>query len=150
MRTSRAKGQRPRAEGRIRTRRHLESQGGFSLLEVVVAFAILSLSLGVLLQIFSSAVNATALSGAYGAAVTLAEERLNTVGLEEIPLEVGTHAGELEDGFRWQVLIDYYEPGAVTWEPTRQPYRVTSTVAWDTAAGTRQVSLSTLRLGEPL
>jgi general secretion pathway protein I len=116
---------------------------------VVVAFAILALSLGVLLQIFSSAVRATALSGTYSRAATLAEERLNSVGLE-IPLAPGAEAGETEDGFQWQVFIDYFDPGAVDWEATLQPYLVTSVVSWETAGGSRQVTLSTLRLGELL
>ena len=122
-------------------------QRGFSLLEVVVAFAILALSMGVLLQIFSTAINTTTLSGTYSRAATLAEARLNAIGLE-IPLEPGTQTGEPEDGLQWQVFIDYYDLGEVSWEAPLQPYLVTSVVSWDTARGTRQISLTSLRLGE--
>jgi general secretion pathway protein I len=124
-------------------------QGGFSLLEVVVAFAILALSLGVLLQIFSSAMNATSLSGTYSRAAALAEARLDLVGVE-IPLEPGGDAGATDDGFRWQLVIDYYELNDPEWEASLQPYLLKSIVSWDTAEGTREVVLSTLRVGEPL
>jgi general secretion pathway protein I len=134
---------------RLRGRAGGSAQRGFSLLEVVVAFAILALSLGVLIQIFSQAINTTALSATYSRAATLAEARLADVGLE-IPLEPGVHTGEDEDGFQWQVFVDYYELGEVLWEPVLEPYLVTSVVSWDTARGTRQVSLSSLRLGEKL
>jgi general secretion pathway protein I len=119
------------------------------LLEVVVAFAILALSIGVLLQIFSGAMNATSLSGTYSRATTLAESRLSSVGVE-IPLQPGAESGDTEDGFQWQLVIDYYDLAEVDWEPTLQPYLVTSAVSWDTAQGTRRITLSTLRLGEAL
>jgi len=140
MSRQRAKGRGPRTKGAK------VSQGGFSLLEVVVAFAILALSLGVLMQIFSRAMNTTALSGTYSRAATLAEARLNLVGLE-IPLELGVHSGDPEDGFAWQVSIEDYYPEELTWEVELQPYLVTSIVSWDSAEGTRQVSLTSLRLG---
>jgi len=122
-------------------------QAGFSLLEVVVAFAILALTLGTLIEIFSRAMNTTALSATYSRAATLAEARLNAVGID-IPLEPGTYGGEPEDGLAWEVQIQPYELPDVDWELPAQPYRITAVVAWDMAEGGRQVVLSTLRLGE--
>lgn len=120
-------------------------QTGFSLLEVVVAFAILALSLGLLIQVFSQAMNTTALSGTYSRAATLAEARLNSVGVE-IELEPGTHTGEPEDGLGWQVSIEPYDLGEVPWEPALEPLLVTASVFWEEALGRRQIVLSTLRL----
>lgn len=136
----------PRAERVWRPRGAKLSQQGFSLLEVVVAFAILALTLGVLMQIFSRAMNTTALGGTYSRAATLAEARLNLVGLD-IPLETGTHSGDPEDGFDWQVSIEEYVLEDAMWEIELQPFLVTSVVSWDTAEGTREISLSSLRLG---
>uniref|UniRef100_UPI0035939C60 type IV pilus modification PilV family protein n=1 Tax=Thiocapsa sp. TaxID=2024551 RepID=UPI0035939C60 len=50
-------------------------QSGFSLLEVLVAFAILAVSLGVLMQIFSQATRTTLLSSQYSRAASLAESK---------------------------------------------------------------------------
>lgn len=122
-------------------------QAGFSLLEVVVAFAILALSLGLLMRIFSQALNTTALSGTYSRAATLAEARLNSVGVD-IPLEPGNHSGEPVDGLSWEVSIEPYEFGDVRWEPVLESFLVTADVSWDDARGRRQVALSTLRLSE--
>lgn len=125
-------------------------QRGFSLLEVLVAFAILALSLGVLLQIFSRAMNTTAVSATYSRAVALAEAKLNLVG-SEIPLVEGIHSGEPEDGMDWIVYIEPYGGGdAFGFELPLQPYRVTAVASWPSIAGARQVTLRSLRLGEML
>ncbi len=126
------------------------AEQGFSLLEVLVAFAILALSLGVLLQIFSRAMNVTAVSGDYSRAVALAESKLNDVGAA-IPLEAGVHSGEPEDGMDWIVNIEPYQPeGWLGEDPPLQPYRVTAVASWPGTRGTRRVALRSLRLGEPL
>lgn len=121
-------------------------QGGFSLLEVVVAFAILALSLGILIQVFSRALNATALSGDYSRAATLAEARLNAIGVD-IPLEPGSYTSDPEDGLSWKVFIEPYAPDDDAWEPMFDAFLVTSVISWDEGGGKRrQVSLSSLRL----
>jgi general secretion pathway protein I len=119
-------------------------QGGFSLLEVVVAFAILALILGLLIQVFSRAITTTALSGDYSRAATLAEERLNAVGTE-IPLEIGSYQGETDGGFAWRVDIDLYEPLDVSWEPTIDAFLVVALASWGGEPG-RRIRLSTLRI----
>ena len=120
-------------------------QRGFSLLEVVVAFSILALTLGVLIQIFSRAVTTTSMSADYSRASTLAEAKLNALGLE-IPLEAGTFSGETEDGFAWEVFVEPFELGEVDWEPTLLPYQVTAVASWDDGGGRRrQISIVSLR-----
>lgn len=124
-------------------------QRGFSLLEVVVAFAILAVTLGVLMQVFSTALNTTALSGEYSRAATLAETRLNAVGID-IPLEAGSYSGDPEDGISWQVFVEPFQTGDLTWEPTLEAFYVTAVASWgdDRGGSRREVILSTLRLGE--
>jgi general secretion pathway protein I len=126
------------------------AQRGFSLLEVLVAFAILALSLGVLLQIFQRAMNTTAVSGSYSRAVTLAEAKLNSVGAD-IPLEEGVHSGDPEDGLDWIVNIEPYPlEGWLGDDPPLQPYLITAVASWPSLAGARRVVLRTLRLGPAL
>ena len=121
-------------------------QNGFTLLEVVVAFAILALALGLLIQIFSRTWSTTALSGDYFRAATLAQTRLNAVGVD-IPLELGSYSGDPQDGLSWQVLIEPYPLGDLAWEPTFDTFLVTSVISWgEESDKARRISLSTLRL----
>jgi general secretion pathway protein I len=113
----------------------------------LVAFAILALSLGVLLQIFSKALNTTSASETYSRAVALAESKLNSVG-SELPLREGVQSGAAENGFDWIVSIEPYQPqGWLGENPPLQPYRVTAVASWPSARGLKRVRLSTLRLG---
>jgi general secretion pathway protein I len=119
-------------------------------LEVLVAFTILALTLGVLLQIFSKAMTVIAVSADYDRAVAVAETQLTRVGAE-IPLESGVYSGETEDGIAWTVRVEGYpfgEEGLL--EAAVLPFLVVAEVLWrDGAAHVRRFSLSSLRLGPP-
>lgn len=130
--------------------RRRQSQRGFSLLEVLVAFAILAVSLGVLLGIFSRATSATIASAQYSQAATLAESLLNLVE-HEIPLEEGTVSGETESGFSWELTL--FELDLSDEFPTSTPsvtvYRINATVLWFDAGRPRRLMLATLKLLDP-
>lgn len=122
-------------------------QGGFSLLEVLVAFAILALMLGVLLGIFGRATQTTIAAAQYAQAATLAESLLNRVG-DDIALEAGALSGKTESGFDWEltlVELDLTEAFGTSQLPAI-PYRVDARVLWIDAGRPRQVTLSTLKL----
>jgi general secretion pathway protein I len=127
------------------------SQRGFSLLEVLVAFAILAVSLGVLLGIFSRATSATIASAQYSQAATLAESLLTLAG-HEIALEEGAISGTTESGFSWELTLlelDLSQEFPTT-TLTVTAYRVNATVLWFDAGRPRRLMLSTLKLVEPL
>jgi general secretion pathway protein I len=132
------------------------AQRGFSLLEVLVAFAILAVSLGVLMQIFSRASTAAVASDQYSRAASLVSVRLAAVG-NAIPLEPGALSGEPEDGIAWELTIVETDlglgadpAGGLGTVQTVVPYLVTVTALWPEGEGVRRLTLSTLRLGEPL
>lgn len=74
---------------------------GFSLLEMVVAIAILAISLGVLYRAAGGATRNVALDEKYAYAVELAQSLVADNAL--VPVSGVSRAGETAGGYRWQV-----------------------------------------------
>src|SRR5262249_5860463 len=79
-------------------------QRGFTLIEIVVALAILAVALTALFQAFSSGLRAAGVTERQASAVMLARSLLDRVG-QDIPLVAGEKAGVTEDGLRWGIAI---------------------------------------------
>lgn len=114
---------------------------GFTLLEVIVAFAILALSLGVVYQLFGQSMKAADLSGQYAEATIVAQSLLAEVGIS-MPLEAGTRHGRI-DTYQWQVIIRPLE-APVFDEIAPTSYAVEVRVGW--ADNDREISLNSIRL----
>ncbi len=117
-------------------------QRGFSLLEVLVAFVILSLTLGVLFQVFATGLRNSALSEEYTHAALHAESILAGLG-RETPLEEGEQQGEINDRYRWRTRISLYQDADLELESLSViPYWLRVEVFWQE----RSVVLESLRL----
>lgn len=126
------------------------SSKGFSLLEVLVAFVVMGLVVGVILQLFGSSMRGVALSDEYSFAVQVAESRLAAVG-NEVPVDEGSVSGEEQgSGYRWEVTmqpVELLEKQEEIPIPS-QLYRVEVVVSWKTGEKPREFHLSSLRFGE--
>jgi general secretion pathway protein I len=82
---------------------------GFSLLEVMMAFALLTVGLGILIAILGGGLLQVRQAGDASAATLHAQSLLDQVGVLG-PVEPGESAGELDDGrYRWTLVITEIE-----------------------------------------
>jgi len=118
--------------------------GGFTLIEVLVAFAILALVLTALLQAFSAGLRGGNVAERRLMATMLARSVLDDVGAET-PIVAGERSGEIDDGYRWIIRISPSEtiPPVTDGEWVQVPYEVAVEVSWN---GEPMTTLTTLRL----
>ena len=119
-------------------------RGGFTLLEVLIAFVILAVALVALLRAFSSGLRGLDAAEAGAAALQHARSKIEEVGTV-IPLEAGEHDGEFADGTRWSVVIRPHEAGdgAAAETMALVPYEIEVTVSRERGG---KVTLRSLRL----
>lgn len=129
---------------------------GFSLLEILVAFAIMAVALTIVLRIFGAGINTAVVSEEYVLATQIAESMLARVGAD-IPLQNG-HLNGIEGGdYRWSLHIDALPPVVASRkslkdddQATSQPllvYRVLMRVEWgEDSERARNLVLETLKL----
>ena len=118
----------------IRTKKNKK---GFSLIETLVASAILSGAVLTLGAISTMAVSGTRLNRRYEVAASLLDKQLNMIdyiGIDEF-IDIGQLAGEFEGyepAYRWEVVTEYQDIDSL--------YLVTITVSW--VDGNRPYSIS--------
>ncbi len=128
--------------------RQLQPQAGFTLVEVMAAFAIFAVLFGITLQILSTSISNTRRSGDFTQAALLAQSQLDLVGLEELP-EPGIYNGQYDDNYRWELVIEPYliddDRGIAYDEMPIELYYVGLTVGWGEGRGERTARFETLR-----
>ena len=87
------------------------SQGGFTLLEVLLAFVVFALSFTVVLEILSGSMRNTMRAREYTEVSLIAQSVMDQLGLE-IPLEAGTANSGQSGDYEWEVFIDAYDDSA--------------------------------------
>lgn len=117
-------------------------QGGFTLLEILVALMIAGMGLAALSGLLSSGLKLSTTSVRIDRETALARSALERFG-QDLPVEPGVQTGELAEGFRWRSEIAVADPTAPV-DAVRAAL-VTVTV-WDNNERDPGVRLTSLRL----
>lgn len=132
------------------------SQRGFTLIEVVIAFAVLGLALTVLLGTLSGSAREMRRSADSSRAALHAQSLLDDVGIDQ-PLAPGNSSGEFDDGhYRWNLQVEkFVDPSQqqrqdpATVGASAQLLQLSLHVEWGDAGPAERLTVRTLRLVAP-
>lgn len=129
-------------------------QRGFTLIEVIVAFGVLALGLGILLGTLSGAARQVRQSDDSGRAALYAQSLLSQAGIGEV-LQPGRREGQFEQGrYRWTLDVQPWSDPSRPADPNltdpsaMRLLQLVLTVQWGDGARQR-LQVRTLRLTAP-
>ena len=124
----------------------MRCQYGFSLLEVLVAFTITAITLGVLFQVYAKGTTAVVLAQDYAEALAVAESKLAAVSVTDAMSGVDVR-GRSQDKYNWEIRMEEY--GAANPEADSPAWfslaRVDVNVSWRSRNRLHEVALQTLK-----
>ncbi|MEP6634160.1 MAG: prepilin-type N-terminal cleavage/methylation domain-containing protein [Luteimonas sp.] len=137
-----------------RSVRIAQRQSGYTLIEVIVAFALLALAMTLLLGTLSGAARQVRWSSDAGRAALHAQSLLDQTGVGEA-LQPGRREGEFEGGrYRWELQIEPYADIAQATQAGVDPsapqlLRLRLLVQWRDGGPRERLQLQSLRLVAP-
>jgi general secretion pathway protein I len=123
-----------------------KGEAGFTLVEVIVALAILALGLSVLLGSISGSLRQTANATRMAEASALAQSLLAGVG-PDLQIKPEQRSGQFPNGYRWHLTMQPYGGVREREEWPVGAYQISTEVEWEEGVGSRSYALTTLRLG---
>ena len=90
---------------------------GFSLIEMIAAFLVFAIAIGVLMSVLAASIRNTRMSSDYTMAALWAQSKLDGVGVVE-RVEEGQSSGRFDDTFSWSLDVKQVDPHDV--EPPPQ------------------------------
>jgi general secretion pathway protein I len=126
-------------------------QGGFTLLEVLLAFLVFALSFAVTLEILSGAIRNTARARENTEAALIAQSLMDQVGLD-IPLSSGSRFNGEEGNYSWEIDVYPFQGGSENSRSLEltdltgiELLEVECVVSWGGGARERSQTFSTVR-----
>lgn len=134
----------------------MRRQRGYSLLEVIVAFALLAAALALLLGALTNATRQVGDADMEGRAALHAQSLLDQLGVGQV-LQAGRSDGEFERGrFRWTLQVSPWRDPARADQPVdpaaSQMLEIALDVRWTSGGRERRLRVHSLRrvAGQPL
>ena len=119
---------------------------GFSLLEVIVALAIMAIGFVTVSQLFSGSIRSVSLSEQYLKGTTLAHSKLGELEINNYTTSEFEGTFFNEKKYRWQLEIAPYTSPLNSAENNIQLSRVNLNVLWEDGGKIRDIELHTLKV----
>ncbi len=130
--------------------RQRDSEAGFTLIETLVAFAIVALLLLPLLRSFSTGLASTSRADAVDGATLVAQSTLESLTPDAEAARL-VDVDRQDGAYHITGRISPYTGDGVPNGPNLplSPYQISVTVSWPEGPRTRSIALNTIRLGPP-
>ena len=133
--------------------RRVRVDKGFTLIEVVVALAILGVGLTVIIELFSGGLRLGGVSMEYTKAVNYARMKMEET-MAKPAVEAGTQEGESDDKiFRWQIGVKKVDllsiDKSIDYKPPVELFQVKIDVFWKSGAKEKSMSVESLMATKP-
>lgn len=123
------------------------SRRGFTLIEVVVALAILGISLGLAMRLISASLHKVRLIAEHSSAVALADSKMSELLLDDEAAQPGELVGVFDENYRWRALIEELPPEEVdSPQVLTKLLRIRLDVYWLDRGREQAYSLETLKI----
>jgi general secretion pathway protein I len=123
---------------------------GFTLIEVLVATAILGIALTVIIQLFAGGLRLARASKEYTSAINYVNTKMEEIASKQ-DLEEGVTEGEFDETFHWRVTTNKVDilflPVEKPWEvkPPIQLFKIKVDVLWKSGSKERSAGTETYR-----
>lgn len=128
-----------------KSNRKLDNKG-FSLLEVIVALAIMAIGYMTVFNLFSVSIKSLGKSDQYQRAVNLANSKLSEIEMMNYEVENTSGTFKDEENFEWSLNIEPYESSLNDPDENIRLSKIILKVLWQDNQKTRNVELVTLKL----
>jgi general secretion pathway protein I len=130
---------------------HHFSTTGFTLIEIVVALAILGIGLTVIIELFSGGLRLGRTSEEYTRAMGYARMKMEEI-ISKRNIEEGSDEGDFDKTFRWQVDIKKIDLFPLDKNPDLKPpvdlFQVKVNILWKSGSKERSTILETYKTGK--
>jgi general secretion pathway protein I len=121
---------------------------GFTLIEVVVALAILGVGLTVIMELFAGGLRLEKVSEEYTKAVNYARIKMEEIALNP-KMEEGSEEGKFDETFRWQVGVKKVDVLGIEKKPDLkipvELFQIQVKVVWKSGSKERSTVVETYR-----
>lgn len=121
-------------------------QKGFTLLEIIVALAILSLGFLAAVQLFSGGLRMVTYSDSYVTGAVLAHNKFSELELMDFKTDILEGRFENQKGYRWELEVEPYESDLEIASGSSNLKKVSLRVYWSDEDREKEIGLTSLRI----
>jgi general secretion pathway protein I len=134
------------------SRRNFLTTTGFTLIEVVVALAILGVGLTVIIELFSGGLRLARTSEEYTKAMHYAQMKMEEIATQQ-DIEDGIKEGEFDNTFRWKVGVKKVDilpvEKTLEFKPPVELFQIRVNILWKSGSKERSASIESFKTVKP-